>query len=155
MRSTRWLTAALTLAALASLPVVARGQGDRTELMEKGRMGKGALSVTAELKGAKIAFNATDIAYEVASPRDLASGMASGKRQHKPVTLTAEIGDWSVKLYQALETNEVIKTVAIELGAGHTLTLDNASISSMRLGTDATGKVVQEVSFVARDMKMK
>ncbi|MDQ6887257.1 MAG: type VI secretion system tube protein Hcp [Gemmatimonadota bacterium] len=116
---------------------------------------KGALSVTADLKGGKIAFNATDIAYEVASPRDVASGMASGKRQHKPVTLTAELGDWSVKLYQAHETNEVIKTVAIELGAGHTLTLDNTSISSMRLGTDASGKVVQEVSFVARDVKMK
>jgi hypothetical protein len=29
---------------------------------------------------------------EVASPRDAASGQASGKRMHKPVTVTAEVG---------------------------------------------------------------
>lgn len=156
MQTIRWLTAAFTLAALASLPVVARAQGEKTEMMSKERMGKAALSVVADFtKTGRLAFNATDIAYEVITARDAASGMASGRRQHKPVTLTAEIGDWSVKLYQAMETNELLKSVAIELGAGHALTLKNAHVSSMRLGTDANGKIVQEVSFFGQTFEMK
>jgi type VI secretion system secreted protein Hcp len=51
--------------------------------------------------------------YEVGSPRDLATGQASGKRQHKPITVTTEWGAFSPQLFQALTTNEVLKKVNI------------------------------------------
>ncbi len=50
MRSIRWLTTVLTLSALASLPTMARAQGERLELMSKEKVGKSALSVAADLK---------------------------------------------------------------------------------------------------------
>jgi type VI secretion system secreted protein Hcp len=46
--------------------------------------------------------------HELASPRDPASGMATGKRQHKPFSITKEVDRSSPLLYSALVTNENI-----------------------------------------------
>jgi type VI secretion system secreted protein Hcp len=51
--------------------------------------------------------------YEVMSPRDAATGQASGKRQHKPIMVTTEWGAFSPQLFQALTTNETLKKVDI------------------------------------------
>jgi type VI secretion system secreted protein Hcp len=48
------------------------------------------------------------------SPRDPASGMATGKRQHGPVTFTKEWGAASPQLFQALVSNEILKSVTFE-----------------------------------------
>jgi hypothetical protein len=47
--------------------------------------------------------------HEVVAPRDLASGQASGKRMHKPVTVTAEVG-----LQAPTTSKEVSKTSAAD-----------------------------------------
>lgn len=52
--------------------------------------------------------------YEVQSPRDSATGAAAGTRQHKPVTVTKEWGASSPQLFQAVTTNEVLKSVTFE-----------------------------------------
>lgn len=52
--------------------------------------------------------------YEVTSPRDAASGQATGKRQHGAITFTKEWGAASPQLFQALVTNEPIKSVLFE-----------------------------------------
>ena len=52
--------------------------------------------------------------YEVTSPRDVATGQASGRRQHGPVTFVKAWGAASPQLFQALTTNEVLKTVLFE-----------------------------------------
>lgn len=49
--------------------------------------------------------------YEIKSPRDLASGQASGKRQHSPITFQKEWGAATVHIYEALVTNENLKNV--------------------------------------------
>jgi len=51
--------------------------------------------------------------HEITSPRDAASGQARGKRIHKPLVITKEIDTASVKLFQALVTNESLKKVVI------------------------------------------
>lgn len=55
-----------------------------------------------------------DFNYQVDSPKDIATGQASGKRQHKPVTITKEWGPSTPQLFQALCTNEVLKSVLFE-----------------------------------------
>src|SRR5689334_16128763 len=52
--------------------------------------------------------------YAVSSPRDMASGQASGRRQHQPVVFVKEWGAASPQLFQALVTNEVLKSVRFE-----------------------------------------
>ena len=79
--------------------------------------------------------------YEAKSPRDIATGQASGKRQHGPIIITKPWGSASPQLFQALVTNEVLKSVFIEFmrtspeGARYqyqTIKLTNATISSIR-----------------------
>jgi type VI secretion system secreted protein Hcp len=48
------------------------------------------------------------------SPRDAATGQASGKRQHKPISITKEVDESSPQLFQAATTNEVLKNVVIQ-----------------------------------------
>lgn len=40
----------------------------------------------------KVSMQDMSLMYTVVSPRDSASGMATGKRMHKPLTLTMELG---------------------------------------------------------------
>jgi type VI secretion system secreted protein Hcp len=48
------------------------------------------------------------VGHQVTSPRDAASGMPTGKRQHKPITITKEVDKSTPLLYMALANNENI-----------------------------------------------
>ena len=50
---------------------------------------------------------------QVKSPRDVATGQASGKRQHQPMLVVMETGQSSPLFLQACCTNEVLKTVTL------------------------------------------
>src|SRR5436190_16956001 len=83
--------------------------------------------------------------HEIASPRDPASGMATGKRQHKPIMFVTEVGRAHPMLLNALMTNEPLPEVVFTFykpqiraatGVGSevlymTITLKNANISKM------------------------
>jgi type VI secretion system secreted protein Hcp len=109
---------------------------------------------------------------ESTSPRDVATGQASGKRQHKPILFTKEWGAASPQLYNALATNEVLKQVVFEFtktnGEGqesvfHTITLTNASVASIRSYVDRTdtsgdpfdGLALEDVSLVYQKIAMQ
>jgi type VI secretion system secreted protein Hcp len=49
--------------------------------------------------------------HEILSPRDAASGLPTGKRQHAPLTITKPVDKSTPKLLQALVTNEVLTAV--------------------------------------------
>lgn len=83
-------------------------------------------------------------AHEIVSPRDIATGQASGKRQHGPITITKEWGPSSPQLFQALTTNEVLKKVLFEFYQTtpegveeiyYKITLTNATVSRIRFTT--------------------
>ncbi len=79
--------------------------------------------------------------YQVSSPRDSASGQASGKRTHHPVTFVKEWGPSSPQFFQALTTNEVLPTVLFEFVKTdkngeeyvyYTIKLVNATVSNYK-----------------------
>jgi type VI secretion system secreted protein Hcp len=76
------------------------------------KQGNIAGNVTEKGREGTIALFA--VSYEIETPYDPQSGHASGKRQHKPVTITKAIDQASPKLLQALVTNETLTTVKIE-----------------------------------------
>ncbi|HYL10753.1 MAG TPA: type VI secretion system tube protein TssD [Candidatus Acidoferrales bacterium] len=85
--------------------------------------------------------------YEVDSPRNPATGLPSGARQHKPVVFTTDWGAATPLLFQAATTNEVLASVLFEFvrpdGAVYqTVKLTNATIASTRLfvGPQAPGE---------------
>ena len=81
--------------------------------------------------------------HEVLSPRDPASGLATGKRMHKPFVITKEVDKSSPLLYNALVNNENITEWELQFWspnsgkAGgtekqfYTVKLTNASISDI------------------------
>ncbi len=102
--------------------------------------------------------------HEVTSPRDVATGQATGKRQHKPIRITKEIDKSSPLLYKVLVTNEVLSEVVLKFYAtningaevnSYTIKLANAFIATIDTNmennkTDPGNKlpVLEDVSFV-------
>jgi type VI secretion system secreted protein Hcp len=108
----------------------------------------------------------------VQSPRDIATGQASGKRQHNPIAIVKEWGASSPQLFQACATNEVLKTVSLEFiktdAAGkeavyHTIKLTNATISKIEQYTEEVAKheesadthELEKVSFTFQKIEME
>jgi type VI secretion system secreted protein Hcp len=75
------------------------------------------------------------------SPRDAASGLPTGKRQHDPIVITKELDIATIPLYQACSSQEVFASLNLNLvgrpssGAGekvyYTINLTNAQISTV------------------------
>lgn len=109
--------------------------------------------------------------YQVNSPRDVATGMASGKRQHNPVVISTEWGPATPQIFQALTTNEVLKSVLIEFvrtgptgiaEVYQTIRLTNATVSSVRMhvndpqpGGAVDNRPLAEVAFTFQRIEME
>lgn len=79
--------------------------------------------------------------HEVVAPRDAASGLPSGRRQHKPFTITKEVDKSTPLLFSALTNNENIPSFELQYwqpsktGAEfqfYTIKLTNAKICGIR-----------------------
>ena len=106
-------------------------------------------------KGHEDQMLASAFDYGIVSPRDLATGQASGKRQHKPVVITKEWGASMPQFLQAIATNEQLTKVTMEFWdtdpkGGQRLhfvvTLTNASVAEVkqRLANDL---LTEDLSF--------
>ncbi len=111
--------------------------------------------------------------YEVMSPTSVGrggTGLPTGKRQHSPITITKEWGASSPQLFQALVTNEVLKSVVMNFyhvdpnGQDvlfYTVKLTNAYVSKIRSYvdfnsvSDFTGmNELEEVSFTFQKIEI-
>jgi type VI secretion system secreted protein Hcp len=129
------LTAAFCLTLLASPAYSAEKYYLKVEGTKQGQF-KGEV----ERNGSRW-IEITAFSAGVQSPRDAATGQASGKRQHKPIVITKEIDKASPQLLQAVTTNEVLKEVVIQSvrpepkgkeQVYQTITLTNAVISKVK-----------------------
>ena len=91
--------------------------------------------VTGQKQGqfSQAPIEVTAISHEIVSPRDPASGLPTGKRQHKPITITTDWGASTPLFLNALTQNENLTSVTIGLLSNGkqvaTIQLQNASIS--------------------------
>jgi type VI secretion system secreted protein Hcp len=104
-------------------------------------------------------------AHEITSPRDVATGQASGKRQHGAITITKEWGASSPQLFQALVTNEVLKSVLFEFyhttpdgleEVYHTVKIVNATVSKIRQSTgsgESAGSAKTSATFDTHELE--
>jgi type VI secretion system secreted protein Hcp len=93
--------------------------------------------------------------YGLASPRDPATGLATGKRQHKPVVITKEWGPSMPQFLQAAATNEQLTKVTMEFWdtdrtgvqrLHFVVTLTNASILEVKQHL-ASDLLTEDLSF--------
>jgi type VI secretion system secreted protein Hcp len=99
--------------------------------------------VTKDDKGIeKDSVGVYSVDYGIDTPRDAASGLPSGKRQHHPVTIVKRVGPSTINLLTAVSNNETISTATLSFfkpdGSGKlakflTIELTNATISSYNL----------------------
>ena len=111
----------------------------------------------------------TSFTFSLTSPRDVATGQASGKRQYQPIVVRKHWGEASPQIYAATVTNEVLPTVLIEFVAtdakglqevDHSFTLTNATISAVRDFTESVQSSNQldeldEISFTFQKIEVK
>ena len=128
---------------------------------------QGVVKGSVTQKGKEGMIAAFAFHHEITLPRDVSSGMATGKRIHKPVTITKEVDLSSAKLLLALVTNERLKQVVINFwhprkmgGAGgasyevnyYRVTLTNAAISNISqdkpAGADMNASVIEKLELV-------
>jgi type VI secretion system secreted protein Hcp len=102
------------------------------------------------------------VALEPESQREAATGLASGKRQHKPIRITKELGASSAQLQEALAHNEHLKEVVIQFvrrdlqgkeEVYRTITLTDAAIAAIQRPHEPGAKnksnqhELEEISF--------
>lgn len=125
------------------LPEQARVQGaDMIHIEVTGQV-QGAIRGSCLVKGREGTIVAERISHSVISPRDAATGLPTGKRQHKPVVITKRIDRSTPLLYQALASNENLTDVTLryyrtnEIGEQvpyYRIQLINASLSGIQEG---------------------
>jgi type VI secretion system secreted protein Hcp len=120
---------------------------------------------------------ASKFSYEVKSPRDAATGHASGTRQHSAIKIVKEWGAATPQIFTALVTNEVLQEVTLEFRRANAngeeyvyyrIKLTNASVSEIRQFSDdsnaltggssakhPTDMQLEEVSFTFQKIEME
>lgn len=112
--------------------------------------------------------------YEVKSPRDAASGMATGRRVHTPIVFTKYMDSSSPQIFQAMVTNEALTTVLFEFVStnpngeeyvSYTVKLSNATIAGVKqygggtaeagLFEPADGRVYEDVSVAFQTIEIE
>lgn len=101
---------------------------------------QGQIKGSVTQKGREGQIAVYEFHHEVMSPRDASSGMATGKRVHKPLMVTKEIDKSTPLLLTALTTNEILSEVILRFYAPaangveaqvYTIKLTNANIASI------------------------
>ena len=98
------------------------------------------------------------VSHEIVSPRDAASGQATGRRQHKPFTITKEIDKSSPLFLRSLFNNETLTSVLIGLllPSGETMAtveLENAHVADRQQhgDTETISFVYQKITWIWTD----
>ena len=92
----------------------------------------------------KIAVTAVD--HSILTPRDAATGMATGKRQHQPLMISKEVDRSSPLLHQMQAQNEVAKKWELQFWRASPTTGQDQQIYTIRL-TNAVIASVHEQSL--------
>jgi type VI protein secretion system component Hcp len=110
--------------------------------------------VVARYGGAQFAGGGMTSVRETAAPRDQATGMASGRRQHQPITIVKAVDKASPLLMEACVDGDPIPDIEVwsrESGQSQLrYTLKEALITSITVsrGEDGTSAPTESVSFV-------
>jgi type VI secretion system secreted protein Hcp len=92
------------------------------------------------------------ITYKVETPRDIATGQASGKRRHGAACVIKPTSSSTPLYFNALATNEVLKVVNLEVN-GLKIKLTNATLTSFSL-PQADGRDVEELCFSFQNIEL-
>lgn len=128
---------------MSELTVRKAGSTDQAAATSGAGAGKTTASSTGEEKAAtnKSMTNSAMIQ----SPRDVATGQASGKRMHKPLVIVKEVDKASPKLYQACASGKHFPSAVVDVG-GHQFRLFDVVIASVEKSSGG-GRPTEQLTF--------
>jgi type VI secretion system secreted protein Hcp len=116
-------------------------------------------------EGRKNAFDVWDTNYRLISPRDVATGSATGRRQHNPVVIYTEVEKGGIpQMFTALATNETLSKFSLQYWRSdssaakqvvyYKIDLTNAVVSEFEIFCDGDGRPNAKVAFTFDEIKM-
>jgi type VI secretion system secreted protein Hcp len=102
---------------------------------------QGDIAGSVTLPGRESSILVLAASHEIVSPRDPASGLPTGKRQHQPLVIVKEVDRASAPLYRAIVNNENLASVILEFwraGSGgieapyYRMELVNAAVAAIK-----------------------
>src|SRR5262249_11424033 len=99
------ISTSIAVAVCLTAAAVSSAHADTIVLTAKG-VKQGEIKGSLTQRGREGGMQCTQWSAEVTSPRDTASGTASGKRQYKPVLCVKKVDNASPALLRALVENE-------------------------------------------------
>jgi type VI secretion system secreted protein Hcp len=145
----------LTLATVAMAPLAEAEAALNAYLTLKGQK-QGSIKGSVTQKGREGAIRIETASHEIVSPRDAASGLPTGKRQHKPFVITKKIDKSTPLLNSMLVNNENIPEWKLEVfepnakgseAPMYTVKLINANIASIKVVTNEDGSLQEVITF--------
>lgn len=137
---------------------------------------QGAIKGSVIQKGREGTIEVRAFSHGITSPRDAASGLATGKRQHSMLTITKPIDRSTPLLFNAIVQNETLTTFELRFFAPNklgtaggggaetnhfTIKLTNATVASIRntmpnnlVAETANLPQTEEVSFTYQKIEM-
>lgn len=124
----------------------------------KASKSKGGLDLTGSVtrKGFEGALPVLSFSHEITSPRDPASGQATGKRTHSPFRIRMSYDQSLPKLYSAMFADDVLPELVLSVfdpndkaakAPAFTVSLTNAVITEIRVINPTDGAQAVEVGF--------
>jgi type VI secretion system secreted protein Hcp len=134
----------------APMPSIAQVAGAGAIHMQATGQKQGAIVGSCTVKAREGTSVVVGLSHSIVSPRDAASGLPTGKRQHKPLVVTKYLDRSTPLLYSALVNNENLPTVTLRFYRPdaanrpvvyYTVQMINANIASIEEGFPNTEKI--------------
>ena len=118
----------------------------QAHLMLKG-VTQGPIDGSVTQKGREKSIAIIAVQHQIVSPRDPATGMPSGKRQHKPFVITKELDKATPLLYNALVNNESISEWSLKFYTPGTAAAKNVGKEQNHYTVKLTNATVASIDF--------
>ena len=172
MMTTQAMTGLVVRLALACMAIAASAARAETIFMSVTAQAQGVLRGDAGKAAPEGKMSALRFRYEVLTAVDTATGMATGKRQHKPVVITKLWSAASPQLFQALVNNENLPEVVIDFVAPdangmivlmHRVRLVNAKVVDIAHSTEVPSETsnrnltrqIEDVTFTFQRIELE
>ncbi|WP_437618424.1 type VI secretion system tube protein TssD [Sorangium sp. So ce1151] len=114
---------------------------------------QGAIDGSITQKGREKTIAVIQVHHSVVSPRDPATGMPSGKRQHKPFVITKELDKSTPLLYNALVNNESITEFELKFYTPGTAASKNVGKEQNHYTVKLINATVASIDFIMENTR--
>lgn len=114
---------------------------------------QGQIKGSVTQKGRENTIMIIAVSHEIVSPRDIATGQATGKRMHKPFVITKELDKSTPLLYKALVTNENLSEFNLDFWQPNVTASGGAGVEKQHYSVKLTNAKISDIRFTMLNNK--